>query len=204
VHVDEAQLVEHLREPGALLGQEARVLLVGAPVLEIDLLVRDVHVAAQHHLAAAGAQLGKVRQEARHEAELRGLPVRAGRARRYIQRDHGELAELRLQVAALVIELRHAEAAARALGPLLGIQRRAGIALLLCAVKVRMQAVRIAQGLGDVVLVRLDLLQAQHVRIDPSHPAPQPLAGGRANAIDVERGDADHGVVLRGLKARTG
>ncbi len=32
--IDEAQLVEHLREPRALLGQEARVLLVAAPVLE--------------------------------------------------------------------------------------------------------------------------------------------------------------------------
>src|SRR5688572_5111698 len=41
-YVDEAELVEHPREPRALLGQKARVLLVGAPVAQIDLLVRDV------------------------------------------------------------------------------------------------------------------------------------------------------------------
>src|SRR5690349_20425759 len=45
-HVDEADLVEHAREPGALLGQETRVLMVRAPVLQVDLLVRDVPVAA--------------------------------------------------------------------------------------------------------------------------------------------------------------
>src|SRR3990170_1639094 len=32
-YVDEARLVEHLRQPGALLGQEARVVPVRAPVL---------------------------------------------------------------------------------------------------------------------------------------------------------------------------
>src|SRR5438067_7173712 len=45
--VDEADLIEHPAEPGALLGQEAGVLLVRAPVAQIDLLVRDVPVAAQ-------------------------------------------------------------------------------------------------------------------------------------------------------------
>src|SRR5688572_25268757 len=51
-YVHPAQLVEHAREPGALLGQEAGVLLVGAPVLEIDLAVRDVPVAAQQHFVS--------------------------------------------------------------------------------------------------------------------------------------------------------
>src|SRR5258708_2739354 len=49
-NVDEADLVEHAREPGALLGEKARVLLVGAPVPEVDLVVRDVPVAAQDDL----------------------------------------------------------------------------------------------------------------------------------------------------------
>src|SRR3954467_1348762 len=44
--VDETDLVEHMREPGALLGREARVPLVRAPVGEVDLAVRDVPVAA--------------------------------------------------------------------------------------------------------------------------------------------------------------
>ena len=47
-HVDPADPVESLGEPGALLGEESRVLAVSAPVLEVDLLVRDVPVAADH------------------------------------------------------------------------------------------------------------------------------------------------------------
>src|SRR5712671_5188755 len=46
--VDEADLVEHLREPRALLRQEARILLVRAPVAQVYFLVRDVPVAAQN------------------------------------------------------------------------------------------------------------------------------------------------------------
>src|SRR5436853_5837027 len=45
--IDEADLIEHMRKPRALLGREAGVLLVRAPVGEIDLLVGDVPVAAQ-------------------------------------------------------------------------------------------------------------------------------------------------------------
>src|SRR3954470_15646115 len=47
-----AELVEHLREPDALARQKAGVLLVRAPVLEIDFLVSDVPVAAQHDLTS--------------------------------------------------------------------------------------------------------------------------------------------------------
>src|SRR4051812_15827891 len=51
--VDIAQLVEHARQPGALLRQEARVLLVGLPVAQVDLPVRDVPVAAKDEFLAA-------------------------------------------------------------------------------------------------------------------------------------------------------
>src|SRR5215210_6878218 len=79
-HVDVAELVEHLGEPSALLRQEARVLLVGFPVPEVDLLVRDVPVAAQDELVPALLQLLQMDDELLEEAELRRLAVRAGRA----------------------------------------------------------------------------------------------------------------------------
>jgi hypothetical protein len=50
-HVDEAELVEHARKPRPLVRQEAAVLPVRAPVGEVDVLVRDVPVAAQDDLA---------------------------------------------------------------------------------------------------------------------------------------------------------
>src|SRR5688572_11358891 len=77
-HVDVAELVEHLAEPGALLGQEAGVLLVGAPVPEVDLLVRDVPVAAQDDFVPPLPQQLEMIQELLQEAELGSLAVRAG------------------------------------------------------------------------------------------------------------------------------
>ena len=52
---------------------------------------------------------GEVRQELREEAELRRLPVRPARPRRQVQADHGQVAEIRAQVAALAVELAAAE-----------------------------------------------------------------------------------------------
>ncbi|MCY1554361.1 hypothetical protein D9M68_909270 [compost metagenome] len=62
--------VEQLADPGAFFRQEARVLQVALPVLDVDFLVRDVDVAAQHDLTPAGLQLQQVGQEGLHEAEL--------------------------------------------------------------------------------------------------------------------------------------
>src|SRR3990172_6623309 len=45
-HVNPAEVIEHPRQPLPLCGQKARVFAVAAPVPEIDLLVRDVPVAA--------------------------------------------------------------------------------------------------------------------------------------------------------------
>src|SRR5512134_3294893 len=97
-HVDEAQLVEHAREPRPLLGQEAGVLLVRAPVPEVDLLVRDVPVAAQDDLLVALFQAFQMRQETLQEAELGRLAVRAGRAGGHVHRDDPQLSEARLDV----------------------------------------------------------------------------------------------------------
>src|SRR6185503_16439270 len=130
-HIDEAELVEYLRQPGALLGQESRVLPVRAPVLEVDLLVRDVPVAAQDELVAPFFQLFQMKQKALEEAELRRLAVRAGRARRHVERDDPEFAEASLDVASLGVELPALEAATDFVGRLAGIQGNAAVALLL-------------------------------------------------------------------------
>ncbi len=103
------QLSEHAVEPGALLGQEARVLPVRPPVLQVDFLVRDVDVAAQDVVAVAPRELFQVRQEGVEEAVLRGLAFRARGARRQVHRHHRQLAELELEVPSFIVELWHAE-----------------------------------------------------------------------------------------------
>src|SRR3954462_11931925 len=77
-HVDEADLIEDMRQPRALLRREAGVLLVRAPVGEIDLLVRDVPDAAQDDFLLAAAKQLQVPRKMLEETQLRGLAVRAG------------------------------------------------------------------------------------------------------------------------------
>src|SRR3981081_3553627 len=110
-NVDKAQLAEHPGEPGALLRQEAGVLLVRPPVPQVDLLVRDIPVAAQDDLAAALPQLHQVLEEALEEAELGFLSMRPSRTRGQVHGNHPELAEARLDVASLGVELAALEAA---------------------------------------------------------------------------------------------
>jgi len=67
-------LVEHAREPSAFCRQKSGILLVGAPVLEIDLAVGDVPVAADDDLAAAGREPVQMRDHALEELELHSQP----------------------------------------------------------------------------------------------------------------------------------
>src|SRR5690606_38774016 len=51
VHINPKQLIDYLRQPAALFWQEAAVLQVALPVLEVGFLVRDVPVTANDDLA---------------------------------------------------------------------------------------------------------------------------------------------------------
>ncbi len=81
VHVAAVLGGEHAAEPLPLLGQEAGVLGVAAPVLQVGLLVGDVPVAADDHLAPVGggplAQCLQVGEELAHETVLLVLPFGA-------------------------------------------------------------------------------------------------------------------------------
>src|SRR5258708_14071984 len=130
-HIDEADLVEDMREPGALLGREARVLPVRAPVREVDLLLGDVPVPAQDDFLLAAAQQLQMPCEVFEEPQLGSLPVRAGRARRHVDRDDPEVAEARLDIASFGIELAIPEADQDLIGRPATVDRDAAIALLL-------------------------------------------------------------------------
>ena len=75
IDIDPALLVEHPAEPGAFFGQKARVLLVALPVLEVDLAVGDVSVAAEDDVATLLPQGVEDREEGVEEFEFRGLPL---------------------------------------------------------------------------------------------------------------------------------
>src|SRR5262245_3639408 len=187
VDIHPSQLVEDPAEPGALLGQEAGVLPVRAPVLEVDLPMGDVPVAAQEYLPALGCELLQVRKEVVHEPELAGLPVRAARSRRQVDGNDGKLAEVRPHVAPLGIGLLVAYAAGHTAWLAPAVEPDPAVALLLGAVEEAAETARCAHDLVEIAVLRLQLLHAHDVRALAAHPPEEVLARRRAYAIEVKR-----------------
>src|SRR5262249_31618972 len=91
-------------EPRTRRRREARIILVRAPVLHIDVLVRHVEVAAEHERHAVAIEGFDALVERGQEPELGFLPRRAGRARREVRADDGDIAEPRLEVTSFGVE----------------------------------------------------------------------------------------------------
>src|SRR5438309_1613011 len=190
-HVHPADPVEGLGEPGALLGKESGVLAVSAPVLQVDLLVRDVPVTAEDELAAARPERFQRRREFFEETELRPLPLLRARARGEVYRDDREPAEVRAQEPPFRIELPAAETARHALGLRPRVERDAAVALFRgAAIVVSLIPLRNEREVGEVGLLRLDLLHAHHIRLLAREPLRKSLCERRADAVEVERDNA--------------
>jgi hypothetical protein len=190
--------------PGAFLGQEAAVLLVAAPVLQVDLLVRDVDVAAQHELALF-LERQQVRKEALEKAELGQLPLFARAAARKVAADDRELAlarrvEAQFEVAAFGVELGVAPADHDLAGRMLRVDGGAGVALLLGEMKVALQARHFLEAAFDVARLDPDLLHANTIRRKFGHPVGHAFGSGRAQAIEIETGQFEHKEIPDGCR----
>src|SRR5437867_7692091 len=203
VDVHPADLGEYATDPLPLLGQEARIFLIGAPVFQIDLLVRDVPVAAQHDLAPRPSQLLQMGQEFLQEAKLRLLPFLGARAGRQVDADDRQLAEIRTQVTAFAVELPAAETVRDLVRFALGIETDAAIAALLGGIEIRLRAVSVEMHVGEIDVLRFELLHAHDMpglhRIEPGK---EPLALGATDAIQVESDDA-HGMAEKTQEVTT-
>jgi hypothetical protein len=188
IHI--AHVAEELVEPGPLLGQESRILLVGAPVLEIDFLVGDVPIATQNVVASPALQPAKVRHELGEEAEFRLLPHLARGSGREIDRHHAQALESRLEVASLRVELPRAEAGDDLLRLHPRVDRDAAVAFALGVEVIAVVAGRMEDRVGELVPLRPGLLDAHHVGLPARQPVEEPLARRGANAVGVERDDA--------------
>jgi hypothetical protein len=185
--VHEAVRLEDVRQPLALLVGEPGAAPIGAPVPEVDLLVRHVPVAAEHELAAARAHGLEARHEGGEESQLAGLRLLARRARGKVDRHDAQVAVIGLDVAALRVELGDAQARHDLVGLAPRIDADPAVAPLLGGVEERVVAARRQQRPGEVGLLALDLLQANDVRALPAHPRHEALGAGRAQAVDVKR-----------------
>jgi hypothetical protein len=195
-HVDPA-LLEQLSEPRALFRQEARVLLVLARPGEVDLLVRDVEVAADRDRRALGEELRRVRQHVVHELELDREALLRGGARGHVEADDREVAEVRPDRAALVGAVVEARAVDVAVGLPPREQRDARVALLRGAVPARAVPARRVQRLVDVVARRAQLLETEEVGPALLQPARETAPFRRADAVQVQRADRRHGDTVR-------
>src|SRR5512139_1904555 len=187
VDVDPSEFVEQARHPGALLGQEAGVLLVGLPVLEVDFAVGDVPVAADDDFAARVHQILQMREERLHEAELGLLALLAARPGGLVERDDGELAVVGLDVAALGVEFGHAEAFDDFLWRRPRVDADAAVAFLLGVVEGAAKAVALDELWPEVGGLRLEFLHADDVGVLRGQPVEETLGGGGADAVEVGR-----------------
>src|SRR5580700_1490402 len=168
IHV--ASRTEQLVHPGALLGQETGVLLVGAPVAQVDRLVGDVPVTAEDVVTPPPLETCQMRLEGLQEAVLGGLALRARGAGRQVQRNHRQLADLHLEVAALAVELIHPEAAQHAIGLVARVERNPGITPALGVAEVAVVARHPDVVLGELVFLAVGLLQADEVILLSAQP----------------------------------
>ena len=189
VDVDQTALVQQLAHPGALFGQEARVLLVAAPVLQVDLLVRHVDVAAQDELALA-LELRQMRIELVEEAELGLLALLSGRAARKIAADDGApragCVKAQLDVASLGVKLMRAIADPHIAWLVPGVDANARITLLLRKMKITAQTGQCLEASLDIGGLRLDLLHANTIGTDFGQPGLQALGRRGADAVEVD------------------
>src|SRR3990172_7930961 len=191
-HVHPAEFIEHLCEPGALLRQEAGILLVRFPVFQIDFLVRDVPVAAKNIFTPIAAQLLQHGEEVFHEAKLGFLAVRARRTRRQVKGNDTELPEVSPQIAPFVIVFLGTKTDAQPVRLAAAVERHPGITLLFGAVEKTVKTLGREHLVGQIGLLRLDLLQAHDIRVPARQPLEQAFPGRGTDAVDVERDDA-HG-----------
>ena len=112
------------------------------------------------------------------EAVLRDLAFGRGRSGREVHRNHRDVGEVGFDVPPLGIELGIAETELDPPRPALCIQSRAAVPPFLSAVKKTVQAGLGTQGIRDVDLVRLDLLQADDVGIGSFDPPEHALGRG--------------------------
>ena len=166
----------------ALLVGEACVLAVGLGVLEVNFLMRDIHIAA-HDDRLLRIQLYQILAEGilpRH-AVIQALEfiLRVGR----IHGNEVEFAVIGGDDTALVVVLLNAKTIGDALRLGFGEQRHAGVSLLLCRVPVF--AVAALERHISLSRLHLGLLQAQHIRLFGGDKIKETLAHARTQTVYI-------------------
>ena len=128
-----------------------------------------------------------MREEDIHEAELGLLAFLAAGAGGLVERDDGQLAVIRFDVAAFGIEFGDAEAFDDFLRLRAGVDADAAVTLFLGVVEGAGQAVALNEFGLEVGGLRLELLHADDVGAVCGQPVEETLGGGGTDAVEVGR-----------------
>lgn len=187
----------------ALLGQEARLIAVGPPVLDVDLGVSDIEVTSNDNVSLAPARATSQCSESLvhrvEEAKLLVLLGCFGLTGVYVRGHHGQGPEVAVDVD-LDPSTRPGELArTHALADLLvrtASQDRDPVAAQRLRRAVRdvvLRQRRIRQLLVELLVRRANLLQADHISIGRRQPVQSATTYSRADPVDVG-GDDSHRV----------
>ena len=146
-----------------------------------------IHVAAHNYAAAFPSQLVHVLQEG--VVELHLVPQAFGGllAVGEIDAQEDEIIEVGDDGAALAVEALHAQAKGDAAGfvSLTGVETHAAVALSFRGGEAAGITLDLFKGVGQLVLVGLGFLEAQHVGLRFLKPVQEPLLVSCPNAVDV-------------------
>src|SRR5882672_1014217 len=190
--VDEPAAVEQRVEPSALRWSEPRIVLKCAPIFQVDRTVRHVEVTAEYERQAVAREVREPPVERGEEPELGFLPRRAGGARRKVRARDRNGAEVRLEIAAFRVELRHTDAAHHVYRLATRVDCDAAVSWFLRGVQHAMKAARLECAVGELMIVSLELLHAEHVRALAREPAEESFACRAAQTVRVKT-DHSHG-----------
>ena len=196
VNVDHLPVFQQLGHPVALLREKAAVLLVAAPVLQVNLLVGDIHIAAQDEFALR-PQTGQVGMKRFQKPEFGRLPLRPGGSAGKIGADNRQLARGRVepafQIPSLGVEFGGAESRDDITGFMPAEDADARVPLFLGKVEVSPQSGKCFKTAPDIVRLGLDFLHANTIGPMDCQPGLHPLGGGRPDPVEVEAGELEQG-----------
>lgn len=160
--------------------------MVSAPVFQVLFRVGDIPVAAQDDLAPRAGKLLKMRPELVHEGKLGRLPVLAAGTGGQVDRDDGKRTEVGFEITAFGVDVGYAQALDDAVRRATCVEPHTAVALLLGTVEVAVKSRWVKHICRHVGNLGLKFLQADDVGALAGEPRIKPLAGRRADAVEIE------------------
>ena len=149
--------------------------------------MRDIPVAAHHHVAPAGFQLRQYRVKRIQKFVFVGLALFRAGAAGQIQRNHAQIAEIGADKAAFLIKLFQPQSDVHRIGHAFAVNGHAAVTAFLGAMPHAVHAVRIFHIVRQISFLRLQFLHADNIRAGLRHVVQKAFFIGRTDAVHICR-----------------